>query len=267
MSIVKLKRPENPFEILPRATLQDKRLSLDALGALVRLASLPGDWEWQTWHIEKEVLKIGRDLRRRIFNELENAGYLNRSREHNSSGRWDHHYNLQLECSTSAAPTSDGLPVAGVTAAGQGGDKQNRKLENTELENTQQQPEPSVEGSDPATQQGSGGGLIFPSFLNTDVIQKIEDLAGALDKVFVQQILDVMAARQDVKNPIAFFKKLASDPASFDPTAGLKIAAARLKKKEVAAAKIAASELPPDATAAAKGAAILAAAATRRSAK
>ena len=270
MSIVKLKRAENPFEILPRATLQDARLSLDALGALVRLASLPGDWEWQAWHLEKEVLKIGRDLRRRIFNELESAGYLNRSLERNSSGRWDHHYNLQLECSNRAAPTSDGFSVAGSTVAGQGGAIQNTELENTQLENTQQQQEPSVEGSDPAAQQGRGGGgcsLIFPSFLNAGVIQKIEDLARALDQLFAQQILDVLAARADVKNPIAFFKKLASAPASFDPTAGLKIAAERIKKKEVAAAKIASSELTPDVAAAAKGAAILAAAATRRPAK
>ena len=117
-----------------------------------------------------------------------------------------------------------------------------------------------------AAQESSGGGLIFPSFLNQAVVQKIEDLARALDKVFVQQILDVMAAG-DVKNPIAFFKKLASDPASFDPTAGLKIAAARLKNKEVAAAKIAASEIIPDAAAAANGAAILAKAAAKRAAK
>ena len=133
---------------------------------------------------------------------------------------------------------------------------------------TQQQPEPSPEGegSGPAAQCG-GGSLIFPSFLNKDVLQKIEDLARDLDQVFAQQILDVLAARIDVKNPIAFFKKLASAPASFDPTAGLKIAAARIKKKEVEEVRIAASELIPDAAAAAKGAAILAAAATRRAAK
>lgn len=132
---------------------------------------------------------------------------------------------------------------------------------------TQQQPEPSPsgEGSGPAAQ--CGGSLIFPSFLNKDVLQKIEDLARDLDQLFAQQILDVLAARADVKNPIAFFKKLASAPASFDPTLGLQVAAARLKKKEVAAAKIAASETIPDAAAAAKGAAILAAAATRRTAK
>ena len=245
MSIVKLKRPENPFEILPRATLQDKRLSLDALGALVRLASLPGDWEWQTWHIEKEVLKIGRDLRRRIFNELENAGYLNRSREHNSSGRWDHHYNLQLECSTSAAPTGDGLPVAGVTAAGQGVDIQNTDLQNTDLQSTQQQQQPAAQG---------GSSLIFPS-LNKDVVQKIEDLAANLDKVFAQQILDVLSARTDVKNPIAFFKKLASNSASFDPTQGIKIAVARLNKKAVEESndQAAKSSFLKDAEAATKG--------------
>ena len=266
MSIVKLKRAENPFEILPRATLQDARLSLDALGALVRLASLPGDWEWQTWHLEKKVLRIGRDWRRRIFNELESAGYLTRSRQHNNkSGRWQHEYNLVLECSTSAASAGDGLAVAGKTVAGQGDDIQNIDLENTKLENTQQQPEPSNEGSEPAAQ--SSGSLLFPSFLNKDVIQKIQDLAAAQDQVFAQQILDVLAARADVKNPIAFFKKLASDPSSFDPTLGLKVAAARIKKKEVEAAKIAASELKPDAAASAKGEAILAAAATRRAAK
>ena len=228
MSIVKLKRVEEAFEILPRATLQDNRLSLDALGALVRLASLPGNWEWQVWHLEKKVLKVGRDYRRRIFNELEAAGYLKREKNNNGNGRWEHTYNLQL-LSAGAASTSDALSVAGESTAGsptagQGVDKENsRELENTELENTQ--PPPA------AAQQvvvSGGSHLIFDKAIDQNLHQQLSALLQNVEPKLAQQMLDVVAGMGNkALYPIKLIKSFIANQADFDLTPGLSISRKR----------------------------------------
>lgn len=151
-TIVKMVRPVAPFEMILRDTLQDSNLSLRALGALGRLISMPGDWRWELWKLEKDVLKTGRDARKKIFSELEKAGYLIRSRRKDEKGRWIHEYQLfgeaQLATSKikkneppSSEKSSDGKSVDGFSGDGEGVDKTNNtKLEKTDLQKTQQQP-------------------------------------------------------------------------------------------------------------------------------
>ena len=254
MAIVKLKRSQSAFEIVPRATLQDTRLSLDALGALVRLVSLPGNWEWHTWHLEKEVLQVGRDYRRRIFDELEKAGYLNRSRKNDESGRWHHEYSLHIS-STRAAPTSDGLAVGGEPTAGKGGDIENTKSEKTDLKNTQQQP---------AAQVSSCCYLIFDKAIDCDLHAQLRRLLSDVEKLLAQQMLDTVAQKiiwgrsgeaPIVGSELGLIKSFIKNPADFDPSPGKKIAAARLNKKAVDDSNRQAAKSPflKDAIAAAKG--------------
>lgn len=94
MSIVKLAKFDTGFELLARETLQDSRLSLSALGGLVRMLSLPNDWEIRIGPLEREVLRVGPDLRKRLFKELIDAGYIKRSQSRNLNGTWDWHFTV-----------------------------------------------------------------------------------------------------------------------------------------------------------------------------
>ncbi|KAF0843126.1 hypothetical protein FNL37_0543 [Methylovorus glucosotrophus] len=94
MSIVKLAKFDSGFELLARETLQDSRLSLSALGGLVRMLSLPNDWEIRIGPLEREILHVGPDLRKRLFKELIDAGYIKRSQSRNLNGTWDWNFTV-----------------------------------------------------------------------------------------------------------------------------------------------------------------------------
>jgi hypothetical protein len=85
-TIIKVIRPEGGFTVLPNETINDSRLSPEALGVLLRLASKPADWEIRARAVEKEN-RIKRDKRRRIFRELQAAGYSRRWRTRLATGQ------------------------------------------------------------------------------------------------------------------------------------------------------------------------------------
>lgn len=67
-----------PYEIIPRATLQDARLSLRARGLLGLMLSKPPGWRFATDRLAEEC-REGRDAVRTAMRELEAAGYVRRS--------------------------------------------------------------------------------------------------------------------------------------------------------------------------------------------
>lgn len=73
MIIRQASKPE--YTSIARSTLQDENLSLEAIGLLAYFLSLPDDWQVRSTHIEKRF-GIGTHKRRRIFKELEAAGYI-----------------------------------------------------------------------------------------------------------------------------------------------------------------------------------------------
>lgn len=242
-TIVKMVRAESPFKIILRETLQDTRLSLKALGALCRLISQPGDWTWELWYLEKEILKVGRDARKKIFAELEITGYLMRSRCKDEKGQWLHSYQLFAECrkeklNTEDKPrngkSSDGKAVDGEAADGKGVDIiHNTDLENTELENTQPQ-QPAAEAV------GSGGNLIFDKTINQNLHQTLADLLSDVEPILAQQMLDTLAGMGDkVKSPLRLLKSFVNNHADFDLTPGLTIS----KKRQRVAAETEKSKL------------------------
>lgn len=220
-SIVKLSRTINPFEILPRTTLQDSRLSLDALGALVRLSSIPGDWEWRLYHIETKILGIGRDHRKRIFRELEAAGYLTRSKLKGQGGKWKHFYNLILECT---GLTSDGKAVDGEAVAGEGVDLHNTKSDNTDIQKPQLLPPENEAPVD---------NLVFSCLIDEQLRSGIYEILK--NRNDAQTILDELAAtlktkgKDYIKNPLAWVRKVAKAGVDITP-AGLGRAMLREEK-------------------------------------
>lgn len=75
MTIIRRESREQPFTIVRRATLQDERLSLEAVGLLAYLLSLPNDWQIKTTHLQKRF-NIGAHKLARVLKELREAGYM-----------------------------------------------------------------------------------------------------------------------------------------------------------------------------------------------
>jgi hypothetical protein len=66
------------FTTIPNALIQDRRLSVDARGAVVYMLSRPRNWTFRHDQLQNE-LAVGRDRFRRIMEELISAGYVKRS--------------------------------------------------------------------------------------------------------------------------------------------------------------------------------------------
>ncbi|NOS97216.1 MAG: hypothetical protein HOP25_01930, partial [Methylotenera sp.] len=137
MAIIKRAIRED-FEVILRATMQDRSISLDTKGLLFHLLSLPSDWEVHVWWLKKE-LNVGNEKMKRMLRELENAHYLVRNRINSGGGmfKWDMVVHQEPQPTMVRLPV-DGSTVDGSTIDGQPADKENKEiLNNTELENTQ----------------------------------------------------------------------------------------------------------------------------------
>jgi hypothetical protein len=86
MSVVRRHHNSN-FTIVPNAIFEDPRLSIEAKGVLGYLLSRPHDWTIRLIHIGA-TLRVGRDKAERIFQELQDAGYVVRGKQKRVKGTW-----------------------------------------------------------------------------------------------------------------------------------------------------------------------------------
>lgn len=90
MSIVRAPRPISNFYILDKRLSEDKRLSWAARGLLVFLLGKPDNWQVSIANLINEtagsIRPSGRDAAYGLLRELEQAGYVTRSRPHNVEG-------------------------------------------------------------------------------------------------------------------------------------------------------------------------------------
>lgn len=120
MGIVR-SRPAGNFLTLPNEVIRDRRISLEALGGLAVILSHPRGWEVRVSHVERVMFGCGRERRRRIFLELERAGYMHRAREHDpETGRlvWIYEFCDEPNSDGNYDRTIDGLPVDGSPVGG-----------------------------------------------------------------------------------------------------------------------------------------------------
>jgi hypothetical protein len=73
--LIRKARRGRDFTTIPNETIRDPRLSMDTLGILVSIISLPEDWVIRKIDLEKR-LRVGRRILDRAFNEMKSAGYL-----------------------------------------------------------------------------------------------------------------------------------------------------------------------------------------------
>ena len=79
--------PRKGFVVLYRSAAQDTRLSLEARGLLVMMASLPDNWSYSETGLASKA-GCGRQKVNRILRELIDAGYLLREQRHGENGKF-----------------------------------------------------------------------------------------------------------------------------------------------------------------------------------
>lgn len=139
MSVIRRAQGQE-FTVLPNGTIRDPRLSLDALGLLVKLISRPPNWEVRPYQLQKEC-SIGRDKLRRLLAELEDSGYLIRIKSRKPDGTWDWISEVYQETQARRGKAMDGnlgggssmdvFPGDGSSVTGKHGDIKKTNIKNT----------------------------------------------------------------------------------------------------------------------------------------
>ncbi|WP_378210035.1 DnaD domain protein [Anoxybacteroides rupiense] len=87
MSIVRVRKRENPFVQIDRTVFEDHSLSWKAKGILGYLLSKPDNWQIYIADLEKKA-KDGRDSVRTGLRELEENGYVRKVRTRGTNGKF-----------------------------------------------------------------------------------------------------------------------------------------------------------------------------------
>ena len=85
-SVIRVQRTSG-YTVLPNGILRDPGLSLKTKGLFAIILSLPEDWDYSVTGLAA-VANCGRDAIRTALGEMEQAGYLSRSRAHGENGKF-----------------------------------------------------------------------------------------------------------------------------------------------------------------------------------
>lgn len=124
------KREDDPHYALRVRSIQDRRLNLRARGLLATLLSLPDGAPISAERIQAEMDDgEGRDAIRAALSDLEDAGYLVRTRTQTPRGRWVTFHTVAGApiFDVSAGQTEDGPPGVGPPGVGKPGGKNKRE--------------------------------------------------------------------------------------------------------------------------------------------
>lgn len=122
MSIIRSARKERDFAILSNKLLQDTRLTMGALGVLVRLLSRPDNWETNSETLAREF-NCGRDAVRTNLKKLQEIGYIKLFKSQDEMGRWSSSWMVfeESEDDPEWDSPADGLPAPGNPVLGKSG--------------------------------------------------------------------------------------------------------------------------------------------------
>ena len=87
MSIYRAPRPESNWTQIRNEIIEDSRLTFKATAVLIYILSKPDNWRTSTRHLST-VKKEGIDAVRTAMSELECAGYVQRRRYQDETGKW-----------------------------------------------------------------------------------------------------------------------------------------------------------------------------------
>ena len=103
---------EHGFTVMGNKAMQDEELSLRDLGLLVKMFSLPDDWQYSVNGLNAISNKDGRDAIRNSLKQLEKLGYLKRTQLRNERGQlttniYDFYDHRHFETPLTDLPSSD----------------------------------------------------------------------------------------------------------------------------------------------------------------
>ena len=89
MSIYRAPRPESNWTQIRNGIIDDHRITFKATAVLIYILSKPDNWRTSTRHLST-VKKEGIDAVRTAMTELECAGYVQRRRYQDETGKWQY---------------------------------------------------------------------------------------------------------------------------------------------------------------------------------
>jgi DnaD/phage-associated family protein len=140
MSIVRVRKRENPFVQIDRTVFEDQSLSWKAKGILGYLLSKPDNWQIYITDLEKKA-KDGRDSVRTGLRELEEHGYVRKVRARTTDGKFAGWEYQVFETPINPGVTTDGKTEIGKSDFGKSeigkSDTSNNYLSNKEESNNE----------------------------------------------------------------------------------------------------------------------------------
>src|ERR1700690_2085368 len=223
-SIVRVDHQAGRWEAIPRALIEDDRLSAEARWFAIWLCARPPGWEIRAGCLPR-LLKdrsrrsghLGRDLVRRLLRELEDAGYLVRTRIRDTDGRWVWRSCLNargLVASTIDGSAGDGPAVDGVTVDGKGGDLLQTELIQKKTYSKRTTTTAQPRDSNPSAQDVgvvSVNALQFPEVLAGDAQRLANTLMQQCPAELRQAVLDQVSVYQQqgtLRNPLGLLYRL-----------------------------------------------------------
>ena len=86
MAVIRVERTKN-YTVMANYHLQDRQLSLKAVGLLSKMLSLPEGWDYTVAGLAS-ICKEGKTAIRAALVELEEAGYMRRRQTHGAGGEF-----------------------------------------------------------------------------------------------------------------------------------------------------------------------------------
>lgn len=117
MTITRSPRKQRDFTIISNSVCLDQRLTMRALGVLVRLLSRPDNWRTNSEGLAAEF-GVGRDAVRGALHELQKAGYIRMHKSQNAAGHWSSSWLVFDEPVTDDEASADGCADVGKADAG-----------------------------------------------------------------------------------------------------------------------------------------------------
>lgn len=241
MSIIRVDKSAGRWEAVPVALTNDARLSLETRGLAAWFMTRPSNWRIQAGALSG-LLCVGRDKVKRMLRELEVAGYLVRSRSHDSEGRW------VWESTFSPIPTIDvfsvdgesvdGQPVDGRAVDGRTGDGPTVDGKGVDIKQTGRTTRPRTT-TEVVPEEGwsvQDAALQFPEVLSGASREAADRCLEGCPAPLRQAVLDEVAGlgqRSRIRgSPVGLLRALVESArrGSFVPSAGLELARARAQE-------------------------------------
>jgi len=218
-TIIRVDKAAGRWEAVPLSLLEDARLPFDTRGFTAWLLARPPGWEIRAgalpYLLKDNSLRghVGRDKARRFLRELEQAGYLTRTRMRGENGCWIWRSVFRAVPTTIDGSAVDGSPVGGASVDGMGVDINQTSITTDGLNSDSINLQTGARNAIGAkTVVGPGQEIRFPEVLSGEHLASARMLISTCPSEHRQAVLDEVAAvhrRGAVrKSPIGLLHRL-----------------------------------------------------------